>query len=779
MPITVIATIEEVEYNINEVDIKYSMCKSSGVASFLMDIAYRDDITTFNEVEISVDGEPIFTGFIEKIIESRFPHRLVIEATSILIKAERTWFSREYTANGEENVWKWVDLFLSLAQITPSERSVVIPYELVYEGHTWGFQTVEEALINLAQIVDARMYPDRQGIVHFTRLKKSGVDHTITNYAESNALFSNKLCRNKVTVFGNGVTSIRYGDINPYIPSGAVRHTAISSSLITVGFTADHVADHILDAFNKPMEIYTYVIEGAPTMSLNEYLETPDDSGPITSLQHSIDERGFTTTVTIGEVCPNFFGMDVGTTPFNYTAIEYATRKKSFGEDAIYGTSKISFLKEIEGVWEEHVVVSSEERFGTDRVLAQNMGEVFIVMCDGDFGDGWRTRYYRSDDYGETWVLVSEDTNITLWFDAFEGTFVSITFEGIVYVSQDYCETWAANGQVPEPIADQISDEYALESCFCLDETGVLHIVSQPISWAAAEAQIYYTRSGNFGETWADPIVVVDASESLLEGEYWYLGGVASYDGHVVVGATSSGDYDFSPTPEFIQTARVACNVSHDNGLTWETQTLAEIPAISTWDLYYCEWGSGIWMDNDTVSFLSSGYMIMTYYRDRPTPPENDGGIRYIATYSSVDYHEEGSLVIGETGYTSNYDSTAGDSRYTSCFGGNVAYGQTGAAPIATWGVVNVNDVTEAREEPFGNGFWYTPLRSYTRTAEGVFSANDIWVDDASEIFWPAAPDEDGVYYGPHGYLSGDDYWRFYPADQRALRMSSWRLDPE
>ena len=300
-------TIGETEYYTNTVAVEYSICKSKGSASFILDTALRDEIVTFEDVVIEVDGEAIFTGIVEEITDSRFPDSCTVEASSEIIKAERTWYKDEKISYGEA-ASHWAGVFLGMSKI--SNYTVSIADTAIYEGHSWGIQTAIESLINIAQIVDARIYVDRHGQVHFQSLKTSGTDFTITLYESKEFLFTNQLCRNKVVVFGFEVTAIASGS-NSYIPSGDTRAVAISSSLIQTQYTANAVASKILSTFNKPLQIYTYVIEGEPTLSVNNFVVTPDSSGAITSLKHSIDESGFRTTVTIGEVCPNFFGMDI------------------------------------------------------------------------------------------------------------------------------------------------------------------------------------------------------------------------------------------------------------------------------------------------------------------------------------------------------------------------------------------------------------------------------------------------------------------------------------
>jgi len=313
--ITTIATIGEVEYYVYDVEVNYSICKSIGEATFYIDIAYKDDIVTFDEVSITVNGDQIFGGFIEMIHTSGFPAYLQIIATSELIKADRTWFKQEYISNGESATY-WAGRFLSMSKI--SNYTVDVQDTTVYPGHSWGFQTAKDAIINIAQLVDARFYPDRTGKVYFKTLKTDGVDSTITDYSEVSKTHTNVAMRNKVMVFGEGVSAVRESG-DQYLAPGETRTLSISSSLIKTTGTAEHVVDQILSVFSQPMEIFTYVIEGDALLSLNDYVATPDDTGAITSLSHKIsDEKGFTTIVTIGELCPNFFGMDILTEPYMF-----------------------------------------------------------------------------------------------------------------------------------------------------------------------------------------------------------------------------------------------------------------------------------------------------------------------------------------------------------------------------------------------------------------------------------------------------------------------------
>lgn len=312
--IDIIATIGEIEYSVYDLEVQYSICKSIGGASFYIDIAYLDDIVTFEDVSITVNGDQIFGGFVEMIHASGFPATLQIVAISEIVKADRTWFKQEYISNGE-TASHWAGTFLNISKI--SNYTVDVQDTTVYPGHSWGFQTAKDALVNVAQLVDARFYPDRTGKVYFKSLSTDGIVSTITDYTEVSKTYTNIAMRNKVIVFGYGVTSVRTSG-GQYLAPGEIRTLAISSALIQTIGTADHVANQILSVFSQPMKIFTYIIEGDALLSLNDYISTPDDTGAITSLSHRINEDGFLTTVTIGEICPNFFGMDILQDPYMF-----------------------------------------------------------------------------------------------------------------------------------------------------------------------------------------------------------------------------------------------------------------------------------------------------------------------------------------------------------------------------------------------------------------------------------------------------------------------------
>lgn len=314
------AIIDSNTYNIADVDIRYSMCKHKGTAVFEMDHNQASLISTFDDVEIKADGTTMFKGFVDVIEEGTFPYTLNITAECPIIKAERTWFDTEYVSSGEL-ASTWINTFMNLAQIT--DKDVDVGDISVYDGHSWTFSTALDALKNLVQLTNARLYSTRNGTTTMKSLNTSGsVDYTITNYVEMERIFSTAITRNRARVFGiDGIVAESSGS-NSYLVSGEDRVIAISSGLIRSSVTAQRIANELMTEFNKPLQMYTFTVEGQPQLSINDYVSHSEASGPITSLRHLYNDERFVTEITIGEICPSFFGIDFISLPLLYAGTQ-------------------------------------------------------------------------------------------------------------------------------------------------------------------------------------------------------------------------------------------------------------------------------------------------------------------------------------------------------------------------------------------------------------------------------------------------------------------------
>lgn len=307
---TVIINGQNIE--VSTIDIKYSLCASSGVATLQSDIS-REVISTFDPVSITLQGEEVFNGFVSGVQRTSFPSTIDIICHTNLDKAQRCFTIEEYQSAGETTS-HWEQFFFSLAQID----NYVIQHENfpVYEGYSWGRQKIHDHLLNLIQITDSRLYTDRHGQAHISPLSVSNSVFNVDHYVHVEQTLSDTSIRNKVVVFGaldyqgTPIKAILTAD-NPYLVDGEVRVMSVSSSLIETQKGALRLARKMLKTFSAPLDIRTYIIEGTPTLSLNDFITTPLGEGAITSLEHSYTQESFTTTITIGEICPAFFGMDL------------------------------------------------------------------------------------------------------------------------------------------------------------------------------------------------------------------------------------------------------------------------------------------------------------------------------------------------------------------------------------------------------------------------------------------------------------------------------------
>ena len=88
---------------------------------------------------------------------------------------------------------------------------------------------------------------------------------------------------------------------------------------------------------------------------------------------------------------------------FNYTAVFTYEDKYPSGETRTYQNIRLSFLKEVAGAWEETVLESFVTKITPLGALAQNLGDIFLVVLPVN---ATTTYVYRSEDVGSTWEKI-------------------------------------------------------------------------------------------------------------------------------------------------------------------------------------------------------------------------------------------------------------------------------------------------------------------------------------------------------------------------------------
>ncbi len=335
------ALIGGTTYYVYDVEVKYSICRNSGTAVFYIDPNLKSQILPFEEVTLSCDGTTIFKGYIELVNFGDFPFNLEIQASSEVLKLERSWFNTEYISYGE-SVSYWVDVFMNLGSV--ASYSYIGDDYPVYAGHSWQFQTCLEALKNVTQITDCQLYPDREGNIIVAPLATSGLDYTITLYEKVVQEYITDSIRNRVIVWGQDVQAEAIGSI-AYV--NEIRTIALSTGLIETVAEASRVANRMLATYQLPQNIRTFTIDGTPGLSLNDYVSTPLGDGAITSLAHRYNGEKYVTDVTIGEICPAFFGLSKRTVPMYLSGIDagvwksvnYGTNWSNISGTTLYGVT--------------------------------------------------------------------------------------------------------------------------------------------------------------------------------------------------------------------------------------------------------------------------------------------------------------------------------------------------------------------------------------------------------------------------------------------------------
>jgi hypothetical protein len=297
-------------------EVEYSICKHEGTCTIGIDPAEIDNFDPFDTLKINANGSEIFNGYVDKVTLKDSPYSLQVTGNSALLKADRTFFKDEYISAGESTQY-WEEHFLDLADISNYE---VEGPGTVYATHSWSIQTCMDALVNIIEIDNTRLYPDRHGKVCIKSLATDNPVLTFSKYSNVERVVSNGTIRNRAVVFGNLVTA-DIQEANSYLVDGEVCTVAISTSLIETQAEATRLANAMLAEFRAPLDVQKYTVDGYPEISLNDFVIAPYGSGAVTSLKHDYDGENYTTDITIGERCPSFFGIALITPPLFLSTI--------------------------------------------------------------------------------------------------------------------------------------------------------------------------------------------------------------------------------------------------------------------------------------------------------------------------------------------------------------------------------------------------------------------------------------------------------------------------
>ena len=366
-------------------EVEYSICKHTGTCTIGINPAEIDNFDPFDTLKINANGSEIFNGYVDKVTLKDSPYSLQVTGNSALLKADRTFFKDEYISAGESTQY-WEEHFLDLADISNYE---VEGPGTVYATHSWSIQTCMDALVNIIEIDNTRLYPDRHGKVCIKSLATDNPVLTFSKYSNVERVVSNGTIRNRAVVFGNLVTA-DIQEANSYLVDGEVCTVAISTSLIETQAEATRLANAMLAEFRAPLDVQKYTVDGYPEISLNDFVVAPYGSGAVTSLKHDYDGENYTTDITIGERCPSFFGIALITPPLFLSTIGHGVWRSDnngvawadISGTTLSGVTVPAIHSDMTKLWaiSYNNIYNSTDKLGTWNLC--NISDSFNVMRD-------------------------------------------------------------------------------------------------------------------------------------------------------------------------------------------------------------------------------------------------------------------------------------------------------------------------------------------------------------------------------------------------------------
>jgi len=189
-----------------------------------------------------------------------------------------------------------------------------------YSPETWAY-------ITLQVFQDPTGWPDPSTV---------SVAHTLDTMLEFSRSQDDSWLRDRAVVFGDGVVAEASAGDSP------TKTVALSTPFITSEEAAESLAARILSFFDETLDIKRCLIEGDETIWLAEMAAIIDSwtglnaVGMITSIETTVDDRGFRQLVSLDEKCGFIWGwggirQDDADNRYSATTWVYATLQVGTG----------------------------------------------------------------------------------------------------------------------------------------------------------------------------------------------------------------------------------------------------------------------------------------------------------------------------------------------------------------------------------------------------------------------------------------------------------------
>lgn len=302
------------------------ICRVAQTCTIALDPNVAADFNPWDEIAISINGIGRFTGYVDDPLRGREPAEYIVRGTDVMKRAldnyyaeiaqdeAGLWWPNPFVVEEELDAGYWVDYWLKYVGIATSgsvETGRTVPVDL-----EWNFIAVSDIILECLGYAGGgwTVIVDGDGVAQIGEKAIGVASHSFdsTNIIGFSRSQDDSWRRDRAVVFGDGVVGEKPDD-----PAGCTKTAALSSTFIGTQAVADDLAQDILDFFDEDLDIKRCLIAGDATIWLGETGTVSDPwsgysgTGLITSIETTVDDRGFRQLVSLDEKCGFIWGWGI------------------------------------------------------------------------------------------------------------------------------------------------------------------------------------------------------------------------------------------------------------------------------------------------------------------------------------------------------------------------------------------------------------------------------------------------------------------------------------
>jgi len=303
------------EYVIS-IERRHSICQMISTGTVTLSPDYLADVDPYEDIIIQEQDTRVFTGYTQRQSRDKLSGEVMVDFADPAILLQDYFMAGKHRSNGE-TVQTWIQAFCSLAGIFPVfDTTLPITLGTGDQATEWVNMSLLSIIENLISINGYWMYSDADGNIHFSQghyVPLTSFFSTGDNILRSERHQSITPSRNRAVVFGRdeivGEATKELSELGD-----TIKTVVIASPHIYQKDTADTLAEDVVNAFSRVLDVITLEVEGDPGITLAQFAAVDDDwlgidtNCQITTVESNMSKDGYVMNVKLSEFCPKIWG---------------------------------------------------------------------------------------------------------------------------------------------------------------------------------------------------------------------------------------------------------------------------------------------------------------------------------------------------------------------------------------------------------------------------------------------------------------------------------------